>query len=268
MSPELLIIVPTRGRPAAIARLVRAWQDTDAFDTAVLTFAIDVDDPAYGDYRGELDRCALSRSGTSQPPDLTVGQPKSLNDVISTSSLGVCDVAFATWMPMVDKLNATAAMMAGAFFAAGFAGDDHVPRTRGWARRYVQVLHSMGTGIVYGDDLIQGPTLPTQWAMTTDIVTVLGRMVPARVEHFWCDNAVLTLGLAGGCVRYLPEVVIEHMHPVADKAPWDDTYERLAGQDAQDRDEGAFMAWRDDGAMVADAAAVLALRGQVTPSTS
>lgn len=39
-----------------------------------------------------------------------------------------------------------------------------------------------------------------------------------------CDNAWLDLGQGGGCLRYLPRVIIEHMHPARLAAPNDDTY--------------------------------------------
>ncbi|WP_037684635.1 hypothetical protein, partial [Streptomyces griseus] len=100
-------------------------------------------------------------------------------------------------------------------------------RTVGWAGRYVDELRQLGTGIVYGDDGYQGERLPTQWAMTADVVGALGRMVPAPVEHLYCDNSVLDLGRAAGCIRYLPDVLVEHMHPVAGKAADDDQYRRV-----------------------------------------
>ncbi|MEU8264473.1 hypothetical protein AB0C02_28105 [Micromonospora sp. NPDC048999] len=233
---DLLVIVPSRGRPESVGRMVKAWTRTGAYDDgAELMFAVDRDDPTYDVYMAEIAWALPGTLGTYQAE---------------------------AWMPMVHKLNAavvdTLAAVPG-LPALGFAGDDHLPRTPGWAKRYVDELRQLGSGIVYGDDGYQGERLPTQWAMTADIVQALGRMVPAPVEHLYCDNAVLDLGRAAACIRYLPDVLIEHMHPVAGKAPDDDQYRRVNGRDQYARDHRAYQRWRRDG-LRADAARVRDLR--------
>jgi hypothetical protein len=165
----------------------------------------------------------------------------------------------AAWQPMVPKLNRVATLHAPDWYAVGFAGDDHVPRTHGWARRYLEELRSLGTGIVYGDDGIQGEALPTQWAMTADIVRTLGRMVPADVEHLYCDNAIMRLGAEANCLRYLPDVLIEHMHAFAGKAVADAGYRRVNHPEQYRRDGEAFHLW-ERRVLPGQAALVRALR--------
>ncbi|SCL31972.1 hypothetical protein GA0070616_4367 [Micromonospora nigra] len=227
---DLLVIVPSRGRPESVARLVETWEATDAYAHARLAFAIDGDDPHHAAYE---------RQASAQSLMLTI----------------------VRWLPMVHKLDRVAVGLATDYLALGFAGDDHLPRTPGWAKRYVDELRQMGTGIVYGDDGYQGERLPTQWAMTADIVQALGRMVPAPVEHLYCDNAVLELGRAAGCIRYLPDVVVEHMHPVAGKGVDDEQYRRVNGRAQYDRDRRAYQRWRRGG-LRADARQVRELRRQ------
>lgn len=235
---SMLIIVPTRGRPGSVAPLVQAWHDTEAFtDGAALCFAIDVDDPAHVDYTRALIEAARS---------VSVG--------------GLQLYAIATWRPMVGKLNAAARHYAHGYSVLGFAGDDHIPRTPGWARQYMGTLAGMGTGIVYGDDGYKGERLPTQWAMTADIIQALGCMVPGDVEHLYCDDIIKTLGQQAECLRYLPDVLIEHMHPVAGKAAMDHGYSRVNHPDQYDRDGDAFSRWVRDRAD-ADAAIVRGLKG-------
>lgn len=230
---DLLVIVPTRGRADNAARVLAAWDATSAWDCADLALAVDRDDPAIDDYR----RLAAGPAGRGFW--VLAEQPG--------------------WQPMVAKLNATAAVhCAGGYWALGFAGDDHLPRTPGWAGRYLAALRELGTGIVYGDDGLQGRRLPTQWAMTADIVRALGRMVPAPVEHLYCDNAIKDLGQATGCLRYLPDVLIEHMHPLAGKAPSDAGYRRVNSGGQYARDAAAYREWRD-GRLADDARAVRAL---------
>lgn len=230
---DLLVIVPSRGRPHSVARVIDAWRSTGALDVAHLAVVVDADDPAIDGYRQAV-------------PD-------------KPGAAAVSRYEVPRWMPMVDKLNLAAVDASETYWALGFAGDDHVPRTVGWAGRHLAVLRELRTGIVYGDDGYQGERLPTQWAMTADIVRALGRMVPAPVEHLYCDNSILDLGRAVGCIRYLPDVLIEHMHPAAGKGVDDDQYRRVNGRAQYAHDRRAYQRWRRSG-LRADAATVRSLK--------
>ena len=108
-----------------------------------------------------------------------------------------------------------------------FMGDDHRPRTKHWDKVWRTNLDELGTGIVYGDDLFQSKGLPTQVGMTRNIVEALNGFVPAVFQHLYCDDFWLALGNDLEAIRYLPETVIEHLHPVAEKAEWDDLYREV-----------------------------------------
>jgi hypothetical protein len=220
----LLVIVPSRGRPESVARVAQAWQDTAAHEDATLVFAIDGDDPRHADYFDQ------------DLPDL--------------GHVQVQFMTFTRWMPMVPKLNACATAAAGGSGAGvqwagiAFMGDDHLPRTKHWPSMLLAALGQLRTGIVYGRDGIQNERLPTWWAMTPDIVRTLGRMVPADVEHLYCDNAVKDLGEQADCLRYLPDVLIEHMHPIAGKAAVDEGYARVNAPGQYAHDQAAYQTWR------------------------
>lgn len=238
---DLVTIVPTRSRPESVERVVAAWEATGAFgEGAELLFVVDRDDPACADYRAALVTC---REGVS--------------------------AAYAdTWRPLVPKLNRIAVSLAvGRYaFAVGFAGDDHLPRTEGWVARYLGVLHSVRTGIVYCDDGYQHENIPTQWAMTSDIVRGLGRMVPAPVDHLYCDNAVRDLGRDAGCLTYLDDVLIEHMHPAAGKASTDEQYQRVNGSEQYRDDRAAYRGWARGVDRATDVATVRAIIEQGVPA--
>jgi hypothetical protein len=142
-------------------------------------------------------------------------------------------------------------------------GDDHLPSTPGWAQRYLETLHDLGTGIVYARDDYMDEKLPTQWAMTADIVRALGRMVPAPVEHLYCDNAILDLGAAAGCIRYLADVLIQHRHYGNHLAPMDPQYKRVNSPEQYGRDKPIYEAWKRN-QLSADAAIVSDLMKGVT----
>lgn len=207
--PRLLMLVPTRGRPGNAAELYEAFRDTTGPEADVL-FAVDDDDPELGAYR----------------------------------ALGV-PLYVGPRLRFGGTLNALAPLSGPTgIFATGYMGDDHRPRTPGWALRFLEELDRLGTGMVYGNDLIHGANLPTAIAMTTDIISSLGYMVPGGLEHLFVDNAHLELGRAIGRITYLPDVIIEHMHPLVGKAAEDDLY-RLNNAEAQYAADGhRFEDWK------------------------
>jgi hypothetical protein len=220
----LLVIVPSRGRPESVARMAQAWRETGAYECAQLVFAIDADDPRYGEYY------------SADLPDGPEWKPQVYFHMLPA------------WKPMVAKLNecavAAAACTEPPWGGIAFMGDDHMPRTKHWAGMLLAALDQARTGIVYGRDGIQNERLPTWWAMTPDIIRTLGRMVPADVEHLYCDNAIKDLGELAGCLRYLPDVLIEHMHPVAGKATLDDGYRKVNSPGRYLADGQAYRRWR------------------------
>lgn len=234
MSASLVVLVPSRGRPAAARALVAAFRATSTGDTE-LTFVVDEDDPACEEY------AAIVRETPLAP--VSVGYAR--------NPAGT----------MVGALNEAAEAFATRFrpapFAVGFMGDDHRPRTAGWDTMYLEALHELGTGIVYGDDGYQGANLPTQAAMTADIVRALGYMAPPSLRHMYVDNFWRDLGRTAGCLRYLPDVLVEHLHPVAGKAEWDAGYLRVNDGAVYDADAAAYARHP----VLADAAKVMALRG-------
>lgn len=230
----LLMIVPTRSRPHAIEPVVTAWLDTGGFLAADLLFAVDRDDPAYEDYFIAIEQQA-DRAVHFDGSILVHTLPQHQSLVPKLDSVAAFH---AEYMPKVEAL--------------GFAGDDHLPRTKGWSQRYVAELRRLGTGIIYPDDGYQHDRLSTTWAMTVDIVRALDRMVPAPVEHLYCDNAVMDLGNEVNCLTYLPDVLFEHMHPAANKARLDAQYQRVNSREQYRKDFPAYRAWRRGDGMARD----------------
>lgn len=239
--PELLIIIPTRGRPENMTRVIEAWKATNAFEVANLLFAVDSDDPELGRYM-------------------------QVQDSHLTEDLGnLVTVTVAERVPMAPRTNAEAARFADQFYALGSAGDDHVPETDGWAQTYLAELKALGSGIVYGDDGFQHASLCTEWVMTSDIVRALGgRLVPAPVDHLYADNSVMELGKATGLIRYVGHVKMTHYNPYAGKAVRkDEGYERVNSRERYAEDGASFKQWRRVG-LPADVEAVRALNPLVT----
>lgn len=209
---ELTVVVPSRGRPQAVKELAEAFYETCVAKTQ-LVVAVDNNDP---ELRGYLDVHAELENF-----ELTIGEPNRIGPI----------------------LNQVVPMFAASADNVGFMGDDHRPRTRGWDAAYVTALRDMGTGVVYGDDLIMGPQIPTQVAMTSNIVLATGHFVPSGMKHLWLDNAWKAIGEATS-LRYLPQVVVEHMHPIAGKGEWDDSYRANNTDEVFESDRLRFLEWQ------------------------
>ncbi|WP_433520135.1 glycosyltransferase family 2 protein (plasmid) [Nonomuraea sp. CA-143628] len=222
MTPDgtgsMVVVVPTRGRPGAVAELARAFTETCGEYTKLL-LVIDADDPNAGEYRQVV--ADLEHWG---PLTTLITQPS--GTMVTALNFGAAHV-LATW-PDVE--------------AIGMMGDDHRPRTPDWDEAYVDALRSL-PGFVYGNDLVQRSSLPTQVAVSTSVIESLGHMAPPTLHHLYVDNYWLTLGRSAGCITYLPHVVVEHLHPVAGTAEWDDGYRRVNAPDMYQRDREAFQAY-------------------------
>jgi hypothetical protein len=221
------VLVPTRGRPQRARDLFDSFLATvDLADTRMI-FLIDEDDPELDTYAQLLRGAAIDVLGMDETGDLT----RATN-------------AGARRHPDADIL--------------GTLNDDMLIRTPGWD---VMVAAAIADGavLVYGNDLLQGERLPTSPFMVGAIPRALGWYALPSCEHLYIDDAWRELGAATGRMRYLPDMVIEHIHPGAGKADWDEGYERANNEAVTARDRAAFESWRTGPLFEADVAAVLAV---------
>jgi hypothetical protein len=245
---DLVILVPSRNRPGTARPVADAIAQTSTAD-AVLAYVVDESDPTGGDYARALG-CPVVDVRAAGPADWA-GLVERRVGVFRTPSKTMIEALNEAAVAVVDQVRP---------YAVAFLGDDNRPRTAGWDARFVAELRRLGTGVVYGNDLIQGANLPTQVAMTADIIRELGWMGPPGLTHLYIDNFWYDLGERAGCLRYLPDVVIEHLHPLAGKGPVDEGYRRVNSPAAYRSGEAAYRAYAA-ASLDADAARVRALRG-------
>ena len=231
------MVVPSRGRPGNVRALVDAWAATTDPDAATLMVAVDDDDPEFEGYR----LLAVDKFREPRPWLLWHVAPR---------------------LRLAGTLNAVAAAHAPQYKAVGFQGDDHLQRTPGWADRFMAALTDMGTGVVYANDLLQGEAMCTQVAMTSDIPLTLGYFCPPGITHLCLDLAWKDWGQGIDRLAYLDDVVIEHMHPAAQKAPLDAGYVEVNSSAQVAADSQAYYAYRDGGGLTADLDKLRALIGQ------
>ena len=226
MADDLIVIIPTRGRPQAVPEIMQAWDDTGA--TADLLFAVDTDDPELAAYKKRA--AELKGDGRVR---FTFGKRRRL----------------------VGTLNQQAVKAAKTYRFLAFLGDDHRPRPAAmpWDARIRECL-SGGPGIVYGNDLLQGEAMATAVAMTSDIVETLGCMAPPTLVHLCVDLCWVEWGRGMGRLTYLDDMVIEHLHPANGKAVVDQGYEECNSPEQVSADSAAYYDYRDGGDLQADLA--------------
>lgn len=182
---ELIIIVPSRGRPDNVSELIEHVKEYS--EISDICFGFDYDDnsryePVAGVKFHRLPRTRIGRT-----------------------------------------TNSLATMYAQRYKYVAFMGDDHRPKTHGWDRILTEPLN-IKPGFSYGNDLLQGKNLPTAAVMSSSIVNTLGFMVPRTLKHFYFDNFWMDMGNALDSLNYFDDVIIEHIHPVAKKSEVDTTY--------------------------------------------
>jgi len=125
--------------------------------------------------------------------------------------------------------------------------DDVIFRTAGWDDAVCAALEEFGDGValVYGNDLHQGRRLPTFPILPRVACELLGGPAPADYFRSHIDAHLLDvferLRRAGhDRIRYLPEVVFEHLHIEAGKAGADRSPHAWARDD-----EVTWFAWAE-----------------------
>lgn len=223
---RLVVIVPTRRRPQNIPPLIEAFDLTVTHPGTTVEIVVDGADEATANAYFDAWSCGPDCDGD--------GCPNSWVSMCTQPHRGMC--------PTLNHIAATPEFGAMTYSTIiGFMGDDHRPRTVGWDQRIIDAMPPLG--VVYTDDGFQGENLPTSVFMDAELVRRLGWMVPPGIGHLFCDNAWKALGEALGTLVYLPDVLIEHMHPHAGKAEMDAGYAEVNSARQWEADETAFRKW-------------------------
>lgn len=218
MPSGLLTLVPTRNRVENALELLDVfYSDITTESSSGLLFVVGYEDPRFHEYQTMI-------------PE---------NHLLTFPDRG-----------LVKALNYAALKYTQEYEAIGFMGDDHRPRTTGWDSEYLRALDSLGAGFVYGNDLLDhkgnsGERIPTQVAISSSIIESLGYFGPPGFRHLCVDLAWRDLGSGLRRIKYLEDVIIEHMHPAAGKAELDEGYLWANSDEMVAHDEAEYKRWRE-----------------------
>lgn len=107
-----------------------------------------------------------------------------------------------------------------------FAADDIVFGTPNWDAIVQQEFDKYEDKIllVYGNDGFQNGRIATHGFVHRHWIELVGYVLPPKLASAYTDEWVTDLAIRAGRKCYLPNLIVEHMHPAAGKAPTDETY--------------------------------------------
>ena len=199
---NVLLIVPTRGRPTKSLEFYDEFKKNSRITD--LVFGLDDDDVEYPRIDGVMYEV----------------NPRAM---------------------MNGTLNLIANKYADQYEYIAFMGDDHRPRTPGWDIELVNSIKDIKHGIAYGNDLLQGRSLPTAVLLKSSIVKTLGFMAPSAMKHLYLDNFWKDMGIELHSLFYRDDVIIEHLHFAAGKAEKDAGYAEVNSSEVFNHDRLAYL---------------------------
>jgi hypothetical protein len=109
--------------------------------------------------------------------------------------------------------------------------DDFIWRTKGWDRIFHEKAAEHPIACFYFNDGRPDDKMDSCIPVVTRRFYEIAGYFPAHFFHFYGDTWVATIAKMAGCLFYVPEVVVEHMHPKFRKSQWDDTYGNRGSSD-------------------------------------
>lgn len=188
-----LVLCPSRGRPDAAAAVLESFLETRRDPGSRLVFVVDADDESRDRYPTGYVRIIEPRGSMGGAVRVAAGDHGLLGHATSV----------------------------------GMIGDDCRFRTTGWDEALDGWL-SERVGIAWPDDgwahSWSSEDKAAHWWLSRPIVDAMGMAPPT--QHLFMDDYWAQLGHAAGCARFFPDVLVEHLHPLAGKAEMDATYQR------------------------------------------
>lgn len=142
-------------------------------------------------------------------------------DPILNNYPNVKNICIKSGITLMEKINVHALEIANEYNYMGFIGDDIVFRTK-WESEFIKVLSSSSCNLVYGNDLMyQKGEHATHPFITSNMVKAIGFFGLPVVNHHYFDNYWIEMVKRVGKTTFLPKVIMEHFHPVMNKAEKD-----------------------------------------------
>lgn len=188
-------ILPSRGRPHNIVRLINAYRKTGA--STPVWLRVDEDDPMVGGYYIDHPLWIMQ-----------IGERKPLSHIYAEA---LQTHPGADWY--------------------GFIADDVVPESPQWDVRLIEAAGSDGMAMPAGghEDYAGAP----HFVIGGDLVRHIGWLALPGLDRLFIDTAWYDIANKLGVLRFVPDVVLSHHHFSNGRALYDKTYKKL--HKAEDR---------------------------------
>ncbi len=188
-------VLPSRGRPRNLRRLIAAYRNTGA--TTPVWLRLDEDDPT-------LEECRA------------LPIPASWACVVGPR------------LPL-SQIYAEAYQHTLCWPWHGFIADDVVPETPGWDATLIEIAGRDGMAVPAGGD----PKGAPHFVLGGDLVDEIGWLALPGLDRLYIDTVWKDIATARGVLRRVPEVRLAHRHFSTGMARFDETYRKK--HKAQDR---------------------------------
>lgn len=124
------------------------------------------------------------------------------------------------------------------FQTIAFLNDDHRFITPDWESRIIEARQKYA--VVHPCDGFNNESALTIPFFDARIAKALGFIAPPVLAHLFSDDFWKHMGEALHSIKYLADVQINHLHPMAGKREWDAVTKAVNTTEARERDRLAF----------------------------
>lgn len=128
----------------------------------------------------------------------------------------IINYCIPTGISLMEKINIHAIDIAKKYKYIGFVGDDIVFKTP-FEKLIIEHLSQHNHAMAFGNDLIWNGKLPTHPFMTSKTILAVGFFGCPAVEHNFFDNYWGLVFETLKTKKYIPEIIMEHMHMMVAK---------------------------------------------------
>lgn len=184
-----VLVIPTRGRPQNLQRLVHACAETGCSTPAWVR--LDSDDSFLSQYQDITFPAGW---------DVVVGQRLPLSAVYNEILTKKPDTPY--WF---------------------FIADDVVPKTDGWDTKLIQKALPDGMAVPAGGHDLEGAP---HFVLSGDLVRSVGWLALPGLSRIYIDQVWIDIANERGVLRRIPDVILEHRHFSNRLSLFDETYRK------------------------------------------
>jgi len=223
---EVVVLCPTRENAAGALEMCASFYETVSRVSTEVVLVVDADDPQLQDYLAIPDRLRDLKVGMGvrrpDPPRVMIVEGGTLTKATNEAVARMWDV---------DCI-------------IGHVGDDHRFRTNGWDTVIRNTLKDR-PGVAYAFDGFRSAWASAWWTNMI-IVRTLGWLAVPGSMHLTIDDIFMDIGAGLGRLTFLPELLIEHLHPAGGKVEWRPIVRSHYRKDRRDREEKNMQNYRNE----------------------